>query len=171
METPLKHIWTPWRIPYVVGQVKREGCVFCEIVAQSEESDAANYLVHRGRRAFAVLNLYPYNNGHLLILPYEHVSSLEALEPDTQADMTYLVSYFIGALRAGMSPGGFNVGMNLGKVAGAGITDHIHIHVVPRWAGDTNFMPVLSNTRVIPEMLDDTYRNLRAFVEQTPPPC
>jgi ATP adenylyltransferase len=168
---PLKHIWTPWRMPYVVGQSKREGCVFCHIVAQAEEHDARNYLLYRGRRVFALLNLYPYNNGHLMVLPYDHLASLEELPPETQADMMHLVCYMIGAMRSEMSPAGFNVGVNLGKAAGAGIADHVHIHVVPRWFGDTNFMPVVAEMRVIPELLDDTYRNLRAFIERCPPPC
>jgi len=168
---PLKHIWTPWRMPYVTGHTKREGCVFCQMVAQDVQYDPENYILHRGRRVFAVLNLYPYNNGHLMVLPYDHLASPEQLAAETQADMMYLVSYFVDIMRRAMSPAGFNVGINLGRAAGAGIVDHVHIHVVPRWNGDTNFMPVISETRVIPEMLDDTYRNLRSVIGQNPPPC
>ncbi|PWH16353.1 MAG: HIT family hydrolase [Ardenticatenia bacterium] len=167
----MKHIWTPWRKPYVAGQVRHEGCVFCRIVAQDEQHDPANYVLHRGQRVFAVLNLYPYNNGHLMVLPYEHIANLDDLAPPTQADLMHLVCYFVGIIRRGMSPAGFNIGVNLGRAAGAGIDDHVHVHVVPRWLGDTNFMPVIAETRVIPELLDETYRNLRALVEQYPPPC
>jgi ATP adenylyltransferase len=140
-------------------------------VAQDEQHDPANYVLHRGQRVFAVLNLYPYNNGHLMVLPYEHIANLDDLAPPTQADLMHLVCYFVGIIRRGMSPAGFNIGVNLGRAAGAGIDDHVHVHVVPRWLGDTNFMPVIAETRVIPELLDETYRNLRALVEQYPPPC
>jgi len=118
-----------------------------------------------------VLNLYPYNNGHLMVLPYEHIANLDDLAPQIQADLMHLVCYFVSIIRRGMSPSGFNIGVNLGRAAGAGIDDHVHVHVVPRWLGDTNFMPVIAETRVIPELLDETYRNLRALVEQYPPPC
>lgn len=155
----------------MVGQVRHEGCVFCRMAAQGEQNDPANYVLHRGRRVFAVLNLYPYNNGHLMVLPYEHIANLDDLEPETQADLMHLVCYFVNIIRRGMSPSGFNIGVNLGRAAGAGIDDHVHVHVVPRWLGDTNFMPVIAETRVIPELLDETYRNLRALVEQRPPPC
>jgi ATP adenylyltransferase len=141
------------------------------MVAQEEECDRRNYILFRGRRVFAVLNLYPYNNGHLMILPYEHLASLEQLSPETQADVMHLVSYFIRLMRRCMSPGGFNVGINLGKAAGAGIDDHVHVHLVPRWDGDTNFMPVISETRVIPEWLDDTYGKLVSLIKESPPSC
>jgi ATP adenylyltransferase len=170
-EMPVKHIWTPWRMPYITGHVKRETCVFCRMAAQDLQNDPKNYVLYRGQHAFAVLNLYPYNNGHLMVLPYDHLASLEQLAAETQADMMHLVCYFVDVIRRAMSPAGFNVGINLGKAAGAGIDDHVHIHVVPRWHGDTNFMPVIADTRVIPELLGDTYQKLRAFVEQYPPPC
>ncbi len=158
-------------MPYVTGHTKREGCVFCRMVEQGVQRDPQNYILHRGRRAFSVLNLYPYNNGHLMVVPYDHLASLELLPPETQADMMHLVCYSLEVVRRAMSPAGFNVGVNLGRAAGAGIDDHVHIHVVPRWHGDTNFMPVIAETRVIPELLDDTYKNLMAVVEQYPPPC
>jgi ATP adenylyltransferase len=171
MEPLLKHIWTPWRKPYVTGHSKREGCVFCRMVEQDVESDPQNYVLHRGRHAFSVLNLYPYNNGHLMVVPYDHLASLELLSAEAQADMMHLVCYSLDVMRRAMSPAGFNVGVNLGRAAGAGIDDHVHIHLVPRWHGDTNFMPVIAETRVIPELLDDTYKTLRALIEQYPPPC
>jgi ATP adenylyltransferase len=165
----MKHIWTPWRMPYITGQEKVDGCVFCQMIAQDPRHDAKNYIVYRGQRVFSVLNLYPYNNGHILVLPYEHVSSLEHVSGETQADMIHLASYLVASMRKLTSPAGFNIGMNIGKAAGAGIDDHIHLHIVPRWHGDTNFMPVVAGTRVIPEWLDETYSKLRAVVEATPP--
>ena len=168
-EEKMKQIWTPWRMPYVTGQEKIDGCVFCEMIAQDRRHDAKNYIVYRGKQVFSVLNLYPYNNGHILVLPYEHVSSLEYVSGEIQADMMHLASYLMSLMRELMSPAGFNIGMNIGKAAGAGIDDHIHLHIVPRWHGDTNFMPVVAGTRVIPEWLDDTYEKLRALVEATPP--
>ena len=165
----MKHIWTPWRMPYVTGQAKSDGCVFCEMIAQEPRHDAKNYIVYRGQRVFSVLNLYPYNNGHVLVLPYEHVSSLECVSGEVQADMMNLASYLVSLMRRLMSPAGFNIGMNIGKAAGAGIDDHIHLHIVPRWHGDTNFMPVVAGTRVIPEWLDGTYGKLRTMVEESPP--
>jgi ATP adenylyltransferase len=165
----MKHIWTPWRMPYVSRNDKCVSCVFCQMVAQDEEHDPQNYILFRGVRTFAVLNLYPYNNGHLMVLPYEHVASLESLPVETQTEMMGMVSYFIQLVRQAMSPAGFNVGINIGKAAGAGIDDHLHVHVVPRWYGDTNFMPAVSETRVIPEWLDETYNKLKPLIKQSPP--
>jgi ATP adenylyltransferase len=155
---------------YILGDKKQDDeCVFCQKLADGPESDGENYILLRAQHTFAVLNLYPYNNGHLLILPYEHVSRLEDLSPEVQAEMMHQVSYFSRLLRQAMDPNGFNVGINIGKAAGAGIDDHVHIHVVPRWQGDTNFMPVIAEMRVIPEWLDDTYANLTALIQQDPP--
>jgi ATP adenylyltransferase len=156
-------------MPYVSGHAKSKGCVFCQMVALDPQHDAKNYIVYRGERVFAVLNLYPYNNGHTLVLPYEHVSSIEHLSLEVQADMMHLASHLVSLMRELVSPAGFNMGMNIGKAAGAGIDDHIHLHIVPRWLGDTNFMPVVAQTRVIPEWLDDTYGRLRAAIAASPP--
>jgi len=152
-------------MPYILSDKKSQACVFCQKLAQGPECDCENYVLFRGQYACVVLNLYPYNNGHLMVLPYEHVASLEELSPEVQAEMMHLVSHFIKLLRRAMDPAGFNVGMNIGKAAGAGIDDHVHIHVVPRWHGDTNFMPIIAETRVIPEWLDDTYAKLKALIE------
>ena len=148
---------------------KSESCVFCQKLAQGPENDHENYVLFRGEHAFVVLNLYPYNNGHLMVLPYDHIASLEDLPLDVQAEMIHLVSHFIKLVRLAMAPTGFNVGMNIGKAAGAGIDDHVHIHIVPRWHGDTNFMPIVAETRVIPEWLDDTYAKLKALLNEYPP--
>jgi ATP adenylyltransferase len=157
-------------MPYILGDKKQDDeCVFCQKLADGSERDGENYILLRAQHTFTVLNLYPYNNGHLLILPYEHVSRLEDLSPEVQAEMMYQVSYFSRLLRQAMDPNGFNVGINIGKAAGAGIDDHVHIHVVPRWRGDTNFMPVIAEMRVIPEWLDDTYANLTDLIQGDPP--
>lgn len=165
----MDHIWTPWRMAYVCGHDKCEGCVFCTLAAQDARLDAKNYIVYRGERIFAVLNLYPYNNGHILVLPYDHVSTLEDVPAGAQADMMRMAAYLVALMRDLMAPSGFNLGMNIGKAAGAGIDDHIHLHIVPRWQGDTNFMPVVAQARVIPEWLSDTYAKIRSMVEKNRP--
>lgn len=154
----MKQIWAPWRMTYVQRDDKISGCVLCEKGASDE--DAANYILDRGERAYIILNLYPYNNGHLMVVPYKHVASLEDLETETLTELMLLVNRSLAALREAMAPHGFNIGVNLGRAAGAGIHSHVHIHIVPRWEGDTNFMPVLGETRVIPQMLEDTYTRL-----------
>ena len=165
----MDHIWTPWRMAYICGQEKCDGCVFCRMAAEDEQLDAKNYIVYRGERIFSVLNLYPYNNGHLLVLPYDHVATLEDVPAAAQADMMRMAGYLVALMRDLTAPSGFNLGMNIGKAAGAGIDDHIHLHIVPRWQGDTNFMPVVARARVIPEWLDDTYAKIRSLVEKNPP--
>lgn len=170
MEIALERFWTPWRMPYILSDKQNKDCVFCQKLSQGPEHDQENYVLLRGPHTFAILNLYPYNNGHLLVLPYQHVSSPEELPPEVQAELTHMVSHFIKLMRQAMNPGGFNVGINIGKAAGAGIDDHVHIHVVPRWQGDTNFMPLIAHMRVIPEWLDDTYAKLRALIQECPPP-
>ena len=154
---------------YIMSDKKSRMCVFCQKLAQGPEYDHENYVLFRGEHAFVVLNLYPYNNGHLMVLPYDHIASLEDLPLDVQAEMIHLVSHFIKLVRLALAPTGFNVGMNIGKAAGAGIDDHVHIHIVPRWHGDTNFMPIVAETRVIPEWLDDTYAKLKVLLQEYPP--
>lgn len=158
----VKRIWSPWRMRYVgSGPRKGGGCIFCDKATAPVEQDRANYVLHRGEHGLVILNLYPYNNGHFMVAPYAHVPSLEQLDAATLAGLMLLVNQGIGALRQAMHADGFNIGVNLGAAAGAGITDHVHIHVVPRWVGDTNFMPVFSETKVIPELLDGTYDKLK----------
>jgi ATP adenylyltransferase len=137
-----------------------EGCIFC--VKPGEDEDAKNYIIERGKHAFVLLNLYPYIGGHTMIAPYKHTGSLEDLTEEETAEMAALVKKAVKALRLTFSPDGFNVGMNIGEAAGAGFGDHVHIHIVPRWRQDTNFMPVLTDTRVISEALDETYERLVA---------
>ena len=166
----MERLWTPWRMGYILSDKKAEGCIFC--LKAKETRDAENYIVYRGQQAFIILNIFPYNNGHLMVSPYQHVPSPECLEPDTLAELMRLVTFSICLLRQAMHPQGFNIGVNIGKAAGAGIDDHMHIHIVPRWEGDTNFLPILAETRVVPELLDETYRKLRQIIdagEVTPP--
>jgi ATP adenylyltransferase len=158
----LKHLWTPWRMPYILND-KQAGCVFCDMLETA--NDREMLILHRGERAILMLNKYPYNNGHLMSVPYRHVDTLESLTPDEMTDVMALATLGMRALRQSMYPGGFNLGANIGEVAGAGVKDHVHIHVVPRWAGDTNFMPVLDEVRVIPQELGQTYDQLKPVVE------
>jgi ATP adenylyltransferase len=158
----MQQMWTPWRMAYIRRE-KRPGCIFCDML--EAEDDRANLILHRGELAFLVLNKYPYNNGHLMAVPYRHVDTLEALTLEEGADMMAMVSLGIRALRRSANPHGFNVGVNIGKVAGAGVLDHIHTHIVPRWEGDANFMPVLGDVRLIPQDLGETYNELKAAVE------
>lgn len=147
---------------YIQRDDKVPGCVLCN--KGTGKNDPADYVLYRGERAYVILNLYPYNNGHLMVVPYEHVSSLEDLDSETLTELMLLVKRSLATLRKAMAPHGFNVGVNLGQAAGAGIHEHVHIHIVPRWEGDTNFMPVLGETRVIPQMLEETYAQLLAVV-------
>ena len=158
----MQHMWAPWRMAYLTGHGS-EGCVFCQKVA--ERDDDASLIVARRELCFVTMNLYPYNNGHLMVVPYRHVASLEELSPDELLDVMSTVNLALAALRNSMSPGGFNIGVNLGKAAGAGIDTHVHVHVVPRWMGDTNFMPVVADVRVVPESLVDTRRKLSQAIE------
>lgn len=154
-----RQLWAPWRLEYVANADEQDGCVFCR-AATAPGEDAL--VIHRGRLAFAVLNRYPYASGHLMIAPYRHVGDLLELTDDEALEMHRLAGQGVAALAEAFAPQGYNLGWNLGRIAGAGITDHIHLHVVPRWAGDTNFMPVLADVRVMPEHLEETRRKLAA---------
>ncbi len=153
----MKRIWATWRMKYILAR-KTPGCVFCE--ALHSHDDAACYVLFRSSESVLMLNLYPYISGHMMVVPYKHTGDLLELDAVVLADMMRLTQMGMQALRDAVKPHGFNVGMNLGQAAGAGIQDHVHIHIVPRWENDTNFMPVLADARVIPESLDDTYQKL-----------
>lgn len=158
MEKPL---WAPWRMEFIDAP-KREGCIFCDFPGeQDEEADQRNLIVHRSTHAFTLLNRFPYNSGHLMTVPRAHVARLDDLPPEAFADLHEELRRAVAVVRQVYRPQGFNVGMNLGQVAGAGIADHLHYHVVPRWGGDTNFMPVLADTKVIVEHLDTTWMRVR----------
>jgi len=153
----MERIWAPWRIEYIQME-KSTGCILCE--KPKQKKDALNYILYRGEKNFIILNSYPYNPGHLMIAPYRHVANLDELTEEERHEHFEIVSRSVRVLRQVFSPGGFNIGINLGKAAGAGIDDHVHTHVVPRWQGDTNFMPVLVDIRVLPEALAETYQKL-----------
>ena len=160
-----QRIWAPWRLAYVKDASKddAEECIFCAKPAEGD--DQANLIVHRGERCFVILNLYPYTNGHLMIAPFEHVATLQELDAATIAETMALGQQAMRILEERYSPHGYNVGFNQGRVAGAGVEHHIHMHVVPRWGGDNNFMPVLADTRVMPQTLEQSYETLRGRFE------
>jgi len=151
-------LWSPWRLQYVTGAGEPRGCVFCEAQA-SPGADAL--VVHRGRDCYVILNLYPYNSGHLMVVPARHVATLSATTHEERCELMDLTRLAEQALTEAYKPQGLNVGMNLGRSAGAGIVDHIHVHVVPRWHGDTNFMTIVGDVRVLPEDIGETARRLR----------
>ncbi len=156
----MQPLWAPWRAEFILEK-KTKGCIFC--LLPKKKNDRENLIVYRGKKAFIILNKYPYNNGHLMIVPNLHTANLGKLDAKTQAEMFRLTDFSIEVLREAMGAQGHNVGMNLGLAAGAGILDHLHIHVVPRWMGDTNFMPVLASNKVMIEYLHQTYDRLFLF--------
>lgn len=158
----MKQLWAPWRMSYIAGEDAdaRRGCIFClrDLAAEDQE----RLVVHRGTHAFVIMNRYPYSNGHLMVAPYRHTAELADLDEAEVLEMHRLLLLAKSALKRAMCPQGFNLGMNLGQVAGAGVADHLHLHLVPRWTGDTNFMPVLAEVRSIPQHLEESYRIIRA---------
>jgi len=159
----MDQLWSSWRLAYVTGSAKSDPCVFC---AAQSSADAESLIVFRGSTSFVILNLYPYNNGHLMVVPNRHIASLAAATHGELCEMIELTQRAEVALGEAYAPHGMNVGINLGKPAGAGILDHLHIHVVPRWNGDTNFMTVIGQTRVLPEELPQTAERLRPIFER-----
>jgi ATP adenylyltransferase len=157
----VERIWAPWRLSYVKDASKdnESECIFCAALETGD--DEASLIVHRGERCFVILNKFPYTNGHLMVAPYEHVATLQGLDEPTVTELMGLAQRGMKALETSYSPHGYNVGFNQGRVAGAGVEHHIHIHVVPRWEGDTNFMPVLGDTRVMNQTLADSFRTVR----------
>jgi ATP adenylyltransferase len=159
----MQHLWAPWRMTYITGDSSQDdSCIFCVKPAEGEEQDEANLILLRGDKCYAIMNRFPYNNGHLMIAPYAHQPGISQLEPEVLTAMMVMAQRCIGALDGAMHPQGYNLGINQGTVAGAGIADHVHLHIVPRWNGDTNFMPVLADTKVMPEYLQTTWQQLRA---------
>jgi len=161
----LKNLWAPWRLAFIIEE-KKNTCIFCE--KSKENDDQKNLIFERRRSVFGILNRYPYNAGHLMIAPYRHIKDIDELTEEEWRETLELLRDSINVLKRAMSPEGFNIGFNVGRAAGAGY-DHIHLHVVPRWNGDTNFMPVLSDTKVIPEHLQETYRKLREGIRALKP--
>ena len=162
----MEALWAPWRIKYI-EQPKEDGCILCDKPKQS--SDAANLILYRGRLNFVMMNAFPYNPGHLMVVPYRHVARLPDLTEAELQEHFQIVSRGTEWLGEVLKPHGFNIGMNLGRVAGAGIDDHIHSHIVPRWNGDTNFMPVVADTKVVNEELAATYAKIKLKVSQPTP--
>jgi ATP adenylyltransferase len=162
----MERLWAPWRMQYIrkADDVAEEGCIFCRF--PNEEQDEERLILMRGEHAFLILNAFPYSNGHLMVTPFRHTADLDDLEEPELLEMMTLTRRAVNLLKAAFHPDGFNVGINMGRVAGAGIADHVHIHVVPRWSGDTNFMPVLGDVRVIPESLQAVYARLKEVLTQ-----
>ena len=155
----------PWRLPWIKGE-KSDECIFCTKPAARD--DETSLIPYRGERCFVMLNAFPYNSGHLMVAPYEHTAGLQELEETTASELMALTQRSLRALDRAYRPDGYNVGVNLGTIAGAGMADHVHVHAVPRWAGDTNFMSAIGDTRVLPELLEDTYRAVREAFAQLP---
>lgn len=155
----MDYLWTPWRYRYIADAAKDKGCIFCEAVAAND--DAKTLIVFRGKACFIILNRYPYTSGHVMIVPYAHVADLVTADPGALSEMMVLAPCVEKALQTTYRPDGFNMGMNLGRAAGAGVAGHLHMHLLPRWSGDTNFMTVVGETRVEPEDLATTYEKLR----------
>lgn len=154
-----QRLWAPWRLEYIRGE-KEDGCFLCDAINAEPETDRENYLVHRGDLCFVILNKYPYNNGHVMVAPKVHEASIEQLGADQLTEMMELTKRSLAVLRSVYGPEGFNIGINQGAIAGAGVEDHVHLHVVPRWGADTNFMPVIGDTRVLPQALDESWSEL-----------
>jgi ATP adenylyltransferase len=162
----LDYLWSPWRMDYIQSEKNKAGCVFCEALSRPDGHE--NLIVARGQQAFVILNRYPYTSGHLMVVPFAHSPTLEQLDPQARAELMELAAYASQILGRLYHPHGFNLGMNIGEAAGAGIAEHVHMHIVPRWGGDTNFMSSLANTRVLPESLEDTYQRVRQAWDQPP---
>ncbi len=162
----MDHLWSPWRFRYVSEGIGGQGCVFCDLAAAPLATDAERYVFYRGPSCFAVLNLFPYTTGHSLIAPYEHGGDLTKLPTPTYDEMMTLGRRVVAALEGVYHPHGVNLGLNLGQCAGAGVADHLHLHVLPRWVGDANFMTSVGETRVLPEDLPSTYRKLAGWLQK-----
>ncbi len=154
----MEHIWAPWRIEYIQME-KPKGCIFCD--KSSQNDDTLNYILYRGDKNFVIMNSYPYNPGHLMIAPYQHTADLEELADEELHEHFKIIRRSIELLKQAFNPDGFNIGMNIGRIAGAGIADHFHTHIVPRWSGDTNFMPVVADTKVVNQAIGETYQKLK----------
>ena len=166
----MERLYTPWRMKYITTDKKPfDGCVFCVKLNDDFDYDRENYLIYRGRYTFTVMNIYPYNTGHLMILPRDHVATLAEVSLQAQCEMMALATYFTDLLSELMGPDGFNIGINLGQAGGAGIASHLHMHIVPRWQGDSNFMTVVGDTRILPEGLSDTYDRIVKRLREKPP--
>ena len=154
----MENMWSPWRMKYITDNEKPGDCIFCSYPKMKDGIE--NLIVHRGESAYVILNRYPYTSGHVMVVPFQHVASIEELTPTIRGEIMEIVNETIGVLRKAYQPEGFNIGINMGSAAGAGIAEHAHVHIVPRWAGDTNFMSITGETRVIPEDMQVTYERI-----------
>ncbi len=162
----MDRIWAPWRKKYVTHKKEGKGCLFCRARKSPSKKDQKNLLLHRSSHSFIILNLYPYNNGHLMVAPNRHVATLDRLTDRERLDLLKLLDVSQRILKKAIHPQGFNIGINLGRTGGAGVPGHIHIHVVPRWGGDTNFMPIIGKTKVISDSLENVYRALSRLLKR-----
>lgn len=160
----MKRIYAPWRYKYV-SNPDSEGCIFCK--ANRSDDDRKSGVLFRGKSGFAIMNLYPYNNGHIMVAPYRHTGDFGELNEDEMLEMSSMLKEWQKVIKKAMNPDGFNIGMNLGRIAGAGFEDHLHYHLVPRWSGDTNFMPIIGETKVVPMSIDEAYELLRKVYKKT----
>lgn len=159
----MKRLWAPWRMEYILDEEKHKSCLFCDVSKDKNAKDRGNLILYRGRHCFVMLNRYPYNSGHLMVVPYFHTPTFEGLSDKVLFDFIKTADKSVAVLKKALMPDGFNLGLNFGKVAGAGMEQHMHLHIVPRWAGDTDSMPIISETRVMPEHLKKTYNKLSRF--------
>lgn len=156
----MKILWAPWRMDYILSDKQGEGCIFCDLPKQ--DSDRDNLILFRSSHTFVIMNRYPYNNGHVMVVPYPHIAMLNGMDEATMIDFMKVTNHAVESIRKAFLPEGFNMGINLGKIAGAGMEEHLHLHIVPRWAGDTSFMTVFDEIRVVPEHVLSTYDRLHA---------
>jgi ATP adenylyltransferase len=154
----MKTLWAPWRMDYILSDKKTQGCIFCELPKQDRDRD--NLILYRSSHTFAIMNRYPYNNGHIMVVPYGHIATLDGMDEGTMLDFMKLTKHAVRSIEKAFMPEGFNMGINVGKIAGAGMEEHLHLHIVPRWAGDTSFMTVFDEIRVVPEHVLSTYDKL-----------
>ena len=159
----MKRLWAPWRMEYILQQ-KQEGCIFCD--KPKQDRDRENLILYRGCHSFVIMNYYPYNNGHLMIVPYTHQSELYQLRDEVRSEMMAILSQSVEIIEKNCQAHGINIGMNLGRIAGAGIDDHLHFHIVPRWDGDTNFMPITGHTKVLAQGLYESWEALKPHFDQ-----
>ncbi|HPI97681.1 MAG TPA: HIT domain-containing protein [Synergistales bacterium] len=157
----MNYLFAPWRMAYIANNLKPDGCIFCEFPKSDKDDD--HFILHRGNYSFIILNTFPYNSGDLMVAPYRHTGLYDDLTNEEILEINLLGSRCVKMMRTLMHPEGFNMGINMGKVAGAGYADHVHLHIVPRWNGDTNFMPVISDTRVVPEALSETFAKFKQY--------
>ena len=164
----MKRLWAPWRMEYILDEKKHGSCLFCHISQAKKANDRKNLILYRGKHCFVVLNKYPYNNGHLMVVPFFHTPTFDGLSDDVLFELMKTQKISVDVIRKAMNPDGFNLGLNFGKVAGAGMESHMHMHIVPRWTGDTDSMPIIAETRVMPEHLKKTYIKLSRLFKKLP---